>query len=176
MKWIHPSTAACVLSSVPWSVSLKKMKNRSERGGADRPALRVCSCLNVWTCAVCVCGSLRVCFCQWQRVFSMSYTRDGLGADVLWSYRCVHPGVKKKRKLSGQCPTFIKKCKISDHVIIKTYHKQTTDWITPKRLPKWENVAVTELTVTFKRKIPPIASTHKQTWVKTDSTTLKNRC
>lgn len=32
---------------------------------------------------------------------------------------------------------------------------------------------MTELTVTFKRKIPPIASTHKQTWVKTDPTTLK---
>lgn len=42
-----------------------------------------CFCLNVWKCAVCVCGSLPVCFCQWRYVFSMSYTEDGLGADVL---------------------------------------------------------------------------------------------
>lgn len=45
--------------------------------------------------------------------------------------------------------------------------------ISDQRQPKWWTVAVTELTVTFKQKTPQIASTHRQTWVKTDWTTRK---
>lgn len=131
-------------------------------------------CLNVYKCAVCVRGTLLVCFCQRRCVFSTSYSKDSLGADVLTTRMFLVFVLieKKKKKVGWTFHSAHKNVKyritsLSNH----THHRG--DWITPKRLPKWWDVAVTEQTVTFKRKIPPIASTHKQTWVKTDLTTLK---
>lgn len=74
-------------TSVLWSASVTLFSSKRNVGDVRRCVrVRVCafvffSCLFVWKCAVCVCGSLLVCFCQRRRAFSLSCTQDGPGAD-----------------------------------------------------------------------------------------------
>lgn len=149
MKWSglsHPQ------QRVTFRPAISRSKTKKKKGELNAWC---CVCfwlfrLSVCKCAVCVCGSLHVCFHQRRCVFSMSYTNDSSGAGV-FNFSDVFffkfsPWKRNKRLfewrflfLSGKYPrgSFLKKCKIPDHVIIKTYTNHRGDWITPTRLPEW---------------------------------------
>lgn len=81
MKWSglsHPQ------QRVTFRPAISRSKTKKKKGELNAWC---CVCfwlfrLSVCKCAVCVCGSLHVCFHQRRCVFSMSYTNDSLGAGV----------------------------------------------------------------------------------------------
>lgn len=149
MDWaIHSSVSPSVLRS-------PGVKQKRKRGSWTPGAVCVSDCF-VWVCESVQYVFVGLCMCAFTSggVCSVWATLTTVWAQVFLTsprffflfFFKFSPWKRNKRLfewrflfLSGKYPrgSFLKKCKIPDHVIIKTYTNHRGDWITPTRLPEW---------------------------------------